>query len=146
MIVLELAKNGDLRACLHKVRPMYVQIIIILIHKMRNQNSIAVQERWHHHHYLTSCWGTVVRLPQVWSTCPRRALYTGTLLPGTSWWMMRGHVRWEGLGHYNYMIYIIMWLYVVNKSLFWHADCRLWIVQRCVWGWRLCISRRNDSS
>ena len=54
-----------------------------------------VQERWHHHHYLNSCWGTVVRFPQVWSTCPRRALYTETLLPGTSWWMVRKHARWE---------------------------------------------------
>ena len=30
MIVLELVKNGDLRACLCKVRPMYVQIIILI--------------------------------------------------------------------------------------------------------------------
>ena len=54
---------------------------------------VAVQERWYHHHYLNSCWGTVVRLPQVWSTCPRRALYTETLLLGTSWWMMKGRAR-----------------------------------------------------
>ena len=70
-----------------------------------NDIFIVVQERWHHHHYLNSCWDTVVRLPQVWSTCPRRALYTETLLPGTSWWMMRQHARWVGCGkHESYML------------------------------------------
>ena len=47
-------------------------------------HSDTVQESWLHHHYLVSYWGTVVRFPQVWSTCPRRALFTETLLPGTS--------------------------------------------------------------